>query len=205
MIGTSKSSGAKLAGAIVLGLAILVWSGCGGGLGAAGSDAKSEGMTVTPSNVTLRSGDTTQFTAQLSGSTGSMNQTVTWYVNGVRARECDRWQHRPNRKIPGARQPSHAAFGHHQSHQRGRQNPFCHQFRELCRIRFQCCRSLSPTFLPVGNFSLNVGGAGFVSGSKVMFGGTALATTYVGPTQLTATGTTTSGTSRNGQDHGRES
>ena len=31
-----------------------------------------------------------------------------------------------------------------------------------------------------------------MSGSKVMFGGTALTTTYVGPTQLTATGTATS-------------
>ena len=83
MIGTSKSSGAKFAGAMVLGLALLVWSGCGGGLAVAGPDSKSEGMTVTPSSITMRSGETTQFTAQLSGSTGSMSQTFTWYVNGV--------------------------------------------------------------------------------------------------------------------------
>src|ERR1700730_13473559 len=51
---------------------------------------------------------------------------------------------------------------------------------------------LTPTFLPVGNFSLTVGGSNFVSGSKVMFGATALATTYVSPTQLIATGTATS-------------
>jgi hypothetical protein len=87
MIGTSKSSGAKLAGAMVLGLVILVWSGCGGGLAVAGPDSKSEGMTVTPSSITLRSGETTQFTAQLSGSTGSMSQTFTWWQNGF-CRNC---------------------------------------------------------------------------------------------------------------------
>jgi len=43
----------------------------------------------------------------------------------------------------------------------------------------------------VGNFTLTVGGANFVKGSKVMFGGTALATTYVSVSQLTAAGTAT--------------
>ena len=57
-------------------------------------------------------------------------------------------------------------------------------------------QTLSPTFLPVGNFTITVGGANFVKGSKVLFGGTALTTTYVGPTQLTATGTATQRTSR---------
>jgi hypothetical protein len=53
-------------------------------------------------------------------------------------------------------------------------------------------QTLSPTFLPVGNFTINVGGANFVKGSKVLFGSTALATTYVGATQLTASGTASS-------------
>ena len=52
-------------------------------------------------------------------------------------------------------------------------------------------QTVSPTFLPVGNFTLAVGGSNFVSGSKVIFGGTTLATTYVSTTQLTATGTST--------------
>jgi hypothetical protein len=50
---------------------------------------------------------------------------------------------------------------------------------------------VSPTLLPVGNFSLSVGGSDFAPGDKVIFGGTALATTVVSRTQLTATGTTT--------------
>jgi hypothetical protein len=51
--------------------------------------------------------------------------------------------------------------------------------------------SVSPTFLPVGSFSVSVGGTNLVPGAKVLFGGTALATTVVSPTQLTATGTAT--------------
>ncbi len=52
-------------------------------------------------------------------------------------------------------------------------------------------QNVSPTLLPVGNFSLTVGGANFVNGSTVLFGGTPLATTFVSRTQLTATGTST--------------
>jgi uncharacterized protein (DUF1800 family) len=52
--------------------------------------------------------------------------------------------------------------------------------------------SLSSPWVPVGNFSLTLNGSGFVSNSQVMFGGTALATKFISPTQLSATGTTTS-------------
>ncbi len=65
--------------------------------GRASSDAKSEGMTVTPSNVTMRAGETTQFTAQISGSARSTKQTFTWYVNGVAHGSAECWQHRRNR------------------------------------------------------------------------------------------------------------
>ncbi len=190
MIATSKSSGAKLAGVMVLGLALLVWSGCGGGLGAAGSDAKSVGMTVSPASVNLRSGETTQFTAQLSASTGSMNQTFTWYVNGVATGSVafgsidQTGKYRAPATLPTPhsvtiKAVSNSDKSHFATSSVTLQNPI------------PVLQTLSPTFLPVGNFTLNVGGAGFVSGSKVVFGGTALATTYVSPTQLTATGTAT--------------
>ncbi|HUK30164.1 MAG TPA: DUF1800 family protein, partial [Candidatus Acidoferrum sp.] len=52
---------------------------------------------------------------------------------------------------------------------------------------------ISPTTIPAGNFSLTVYGSNFVSGSQVMFGGTALTTTLVSTTQLLATGTATTG------------
>ena len=175
---------------MVLGLAMLVWSGCGGGLAVAGPNSKSEGMTVTPSSITMRSGETTQFTAQLSGSTGSMSQTFTWYVNGVATGSVEfgsidqTGKYRAPATLPTPHSVTIKAVSNSDKTRFATssvslQNPI------------PVLQNLSPTFLPVGNFTLNVGGANFVNGSKVIFGGTALATTYVGPTRLTATGTST--------------
>ncbi len=52
-------------------------------------------------------------------------------------------------------------------------------------------QNVSPTLLPVGNFTVTVGGVNFAPGATVIFGGAALATTAVSRTQLTATGTST--------------
>ncbi len=52
-------------------------------------------------------------------------------------------------------------------------------------------QNVSPTLLPVGNFTVTVGGANFAPGATVIFGGAALATTVVSRTQLTAVGTST--------------
>ena len=48
--------------------------------------------------------------------------------------------------------------------------------------------SVSPSSIPVGNFTLTVSGTGFTAGSLVSFDGALLATTYVSPAQLTASG-----------------
>ncbi len=52
--------------------------------------------------------------------------------------------------------------------------------------------SASPTTIIIGTFQLSLTGTGFMNGSVVNFGSQPLATTYVSPTQLTATGTATS-------------
>jgi uncharacterized protein (DUF1800 family) len=49
--------------------------------------------------------------------------------------------------------------------------------------------SVSPQVIGVGAFTLQVNGSGFLSGAQVMFGTTALTTTFVSSTQLNATGT----------------
>ena len=142
-------------------------------------------MTVTPPSATIRAGDSTQFSATV---TGNMNQTVTWSVKGVSAGNLTvgtidaTGKYKAPSSLPTPNSvkitaTSVADKSLSATSSVSLQNPI------------PVLQTLSPTFLPVGNFSLNVGGAGFVSGSKVMFGGTALATTYVGPTQLTATGT----------------
>ena len=51
--------------------------------------------------------------------------------------------------------------------------------------------SLAPTSIPVGSFKLTINGAHFATNAVVSFGVTALTTTRVSSTQLTATGTAT--------------
>jgi polysaccharide biosynthesis protein PslG len=51
--------------------------------------------------------------------------------------------------------------------------------------------SASPSKFSVGSFSITVSGSSFVSGAVVDFGGIPLATNFVSPTELTATGTAT--------------
>jgi uncharacterized protein (DUF1800 family) len=175
---------------MVLSLVILVWSGCGGGttVGGSGSGPTSHGMTITPPSVTLRGGDSTQFSATV---TGNANQTVSWWVNGVSSGNATvgtiaatgKYQAPLNLPSPASvtiKATSVADKSLSATSSVSLQNAI------------PVLQSLSPTFLPVGSFSITVGGANFVKGSKVLFGGTALTTTYVGSTQLTATGTASS-------------
>jgi uncharacterized protein (DUF1800 family) len=53
--------------------------------------------------------------------------------------------------------------------------------------------TVAPLSIPVGSFSLTVNGAHFAAGAAISFGSTTLATTRISSTQLTATGTATSG------------
>ncbi len=46
-----------------------------------------------------------------------------------------------------------------------------------------------PTPLPVGNFTVAVGGSNFINGAQVIFGGTMLTTTFISSTSLSASGT----------------
>ena len=55
--------------------------------------------------------------------------------------------------------------------------------------------SAAPPQIDVGNFTVTLNGSNFVNGAVVNMGGTALSTTFVSSTQLTATGTVNSQTS----------
>lgn len=55
--------------------------------------------------------------------------------------------------------------------------------------------SISPTSIPTGSFILTVNGSGFQSGSVVHLGSTALTTTFVSATRLTATGSVSTASS----------
>ncbi len=187
MIGPHKSSAARFAGALILSFAMLAWTGCGGGLTGSSSGGTSNGVTVTPSSATLRVGSTTQFSANVTGNT---NQSVTWMVNNIANGNKtvgtidSTGKYTAPTSLPTPNQVTVSAVSQTDKTLSGTspvnlQNPI------------PSVASLSPTFLPVGNFTLTVSGGNFVKGSKVMFGGTALATTYVSVSQLTATGTAT--------------
>jgi uncharacterized protein (DUF1800 family) len=51
--------------------------------------------------------------------------------------------------------------------------------------------SVTPNLIVIGNFTITLAGSGFMQGSVVNFGSQQLATTFVSPTELTATGTAT--------------
>jgi uncharacterized protein (DUF1800 family) len=187
MIGTVKSSGAKWAGAMALSLVIFVWSGCGGGMNVGGSSTTSNGMTVTPASATLRAGDSTQFSATVTKNT---NQTVTWSVNGVMGGNATFGSIDPTGKYqaPSSLPTPNAVKVTATS---ATDKTVSATVTVNLQNPIPVPQAVSPTFLPVGSFSITVGGANFVSGSQVMFGGTPLTTTYVGATQLKATGTAT--------------
>jgi hypothetical protein len=191
MIGIAKSSSARLAGAVILSLTILVWTGCGGGMNVGGSSSSpaptSNGMTITPTNATLRAGDSTQFSATVKD---NANQAVAWWVNGVAGGNATvgtidatgKYKAPASLPTPSSvtvKATSVADTKLSATSPVNLENPI------------PAPQSVSPTLLPVGNFSLTVNGANFVNGSTVMFGGAALATTFVSPSQLTATGTST--------------
>ncbi len=187
MIGIAKSNGARWAGSVVLSFAIFVWSGCGGGMnvGGSGSDSTANGMTVTPPTAVVRAGDSTQFAAMVTGNT---NQTVTWSVNGIAGGNATvgtidaTGKYKAPSALPSpnsvkVKAVSTADKSLSATGSVSLQNPIPVPW------------TISPNFFVVGNFSFTIGGSNFVNGSTVIFGGTPLATTYVSPTQIKATGT----------------
>ena len=137
---------------------------------------------------TVRAGETTQFSARV---TGNANQSVTWSVNGVPTGNSTVGSIDATGKYRAPSSLPSPQFGNDLSAAMSPTRSLSASTSVTLQNPIPVAQIVSPTFLPVGNFSLTVGGANFVSGSKVMFGGKALTTTYVGSSQLKATGTAT--------------
>ena len=201
MLGTKSSSFVKFASLVFLSCAISLWSACGGGMNVGASASTSNGVTVAPAGNSVRVGDTAQFSAIV---TGNNNQAVTWSVNGmaggnatVGTIDATGLYHSPA-VLPKPNSVTVEAVSVADKTLNGNvsvtlQNPV------------PVPQKVSPDFVLVGNFSLSVTGTKFVSGAKVMFGGTPLTTTFVSATQLTATGTSTAAQKGTVKTHGRES
>jgi uncharacterized protein (DUF1800 family) len=169
---------------LLLGLSLL--SGCAG-LGGSSSNTPSSAVEVSPANANVRAGDTLQFSAKISG---GMDQSVAWSVNGTVGGNATVGKISTNglytspAALPTPNSVTIEATSASNKSLSGSgaislENPI------------PTVTAVSPTAVPVGNFSLTITGTKFVSGAKVMFGGQTLTTKFVSATELTATGTAT--------------
>lgn len=190
MLNTARNRAARIIATFALLLTIAALSGCagmGGGSSSSGQSS-SNGVAVTASSSSVRAGDTLQFSAKV---TGTMDQTVAWSVNGVAGGNSTvgtismSGLYTAPAALPSPNTVTIEAISSSDKTLSGKnvitlENPV------------PTVTAVSPTFVPVGNFSMTITGTKFVNGAKVMFGGQTLMTKFVSATELTATGTTTS-------------
>jgi uncharacterized protein (DUF1800 family) len=144
-------------------------------------------VSVTPVNATVRGGATQTFAAAVAGST---NTNVTWSVNGTAGGSAALGTINaaglytaPN-NLPTPNTVTVTATSAADATKQGHsavtlENPL------------PVVTSVSPTTIATGSFVITVIGTGFVKTSVVNFGGAALTTMYVSPTELDATGSAT--------------
>jgi uncharacterized protein (DUF1800 family) len=173
---------------LALCVGVALFTGCAAmGAGSGSNGQTSSGVTVSPGPSNVRAGETLQFSAKV---TGTMDQTVAWSVNGVAGGNATTGTistsglYKAPAALPNPNSVSIEAVSSFDKTLSGKvmvtlENPV------------PTVTAVSPTAVPVGNFTLTVTGTKFVSGAKVMFNGQALTTKFVSATQLTATGTTT--------------
>jgi len=158
------------------------------GAGNGSSGQTSSGVTVSPGSSTVRAGDTQQFTAKV---TAAMDQTVVWSVNGVMGGNSTvgtistAGLYKAPAALPTPDSVSIEATSSSDKTLSGK-------VMVMLENPVPTVTAVSPTAVPVGNFTLTITGSKFVNGAKVMFAGQTLTTKFVSATQLTATGTTTS-------------
>ena len=144
-------------------------------------------VAVTPASVSLHGGTHQIFSATVTGST---NQSVLWYVNNLPGGDSIVGHigsggdyaappTPPNPNVVTITATSVADATKSGTSAVTVENPI------------PVLTSVTPNSIGVGTFLITVTGTGFVSGAKVNFGGPALVTTFISPTELTATGTAT--------------
>ena len=165
--------------------AVMLVCGCGGA--GVGTTPPVISVAVAPTSASVRAGSTQAFTATV---TGTSNTSVTWQVNNVTGGNStigtiDASGNYlapavvPTQNLMTVSAVSVASASSSGSSPVTLMNPV------------PVVTGVNPNAIVVGAFSLTVTGTGFVSGAQVMFGGAAMATTFVSSTQLTATGTAT--------------
>ena len=145
-------------------------------------------VSVSPNPATVRAGATQTFAATVSGTS---NSSVTWQVNGVTGGSAAAGtitsagvfmapMSLPNPNIVTVKAISAADSDASGGSAVTLWNPM------------PVLNSITPNSVSTGAFSITLNGSGFVSGAQAQLAGTALATTFVSSTQLTASGTAAS-------------
>jgi uncharacterized protein (DUF1800 family) len=146
-----------------------------------------DGVAVNPPTATVRAGATQTFTATVSGVSSN---SVKWSVNGVAGGngttgtiDSNGVYHAPSH-LPSPNTISVSAVSTADSSKTGNsavtlENPL------------PVLSAVNPNTIAPGSFMLTVTGSGFVSSSKVSFGGQILTTLYVSSNELEATGLAT--------------
>lgn len=170
-------------------LLISIAAGCGGSAENSPPPPPDVSVVTSPNTANVRAGATQSFTVVV---TGTSNTSVTWEVNNVPGGNQtvgtvdNSGNYTAPAILPSPNSVSVQAVSVANSSDMGSSavtllNPV------------PVISGISPTTIPVGTFSLTISGSDFVSDSQVIFGGSSLTTTYVSATQLTATGTATTG------------
>ena len=145
-------------------------------------------VSVAPTTANIRAGDSFTFSSTV---TGSSNTTVSWFVNDTANGSATlgtidaTGKYTAPATLPSSNPVTIKATSAADSTKSATsavslQNPI------------PVIAGISPASTNLGSFSLTVTGTKFVQGAQVFFGSTALATSYVSATQLTATGTASS-------------
>jgi len=166
----------------------LLLTGCSGLVSGGGGNPPPSNLVVTPPSATLRGGNTQSFAAQVKGAAVAVN----WSVNGVAGGNAangtisatglytaPEFPPASNAITIGAVETSDSTKT--ASSAVTLENP-------IPQIA-----TATPMSIQVGAFNLTVSGAHFANGATIYFGTTALTTTRVSSTQLTASGTATTG------------
>ena len=149
-------------------------------------------ITISPSTLTVRAGATQQFTAAV---TGVSNPQITWLVNGIQ---------NGNPSV-GSISPTEGLVAQYTApSQILSPNPLTiaatvsssSSLTSTATLTVENpvaqLSSISPSQVGNGSFTIKALGNGFVSGAKANFGSTALQTTFVSSTTLSAVGTAAS-------------
>jgi hypothetical protein len=142
-------------------------------------------ITISPTTANVRAAASQTFTDNLSNAT---NQTVTWAVNGISGGNStvgtisSAGVYSAPSTLPNPNTVTVSVTSAQNT------NVSANSIVTLWNPT-PAISSVSPTTFTAGAYTLTVNGSKFVSGAQILFGGSALTTTFVSSTKLTVTGT----------------